>query len=254
MDFGAKGDGVADDAPAIGRAFNAADAHNGGTVLLPGGHTYLIKSPAWTMKPIRTDDWLGQTAPTVHRTGTITVSGYGATIRYAHGVGRVSWLDSGYPPDPWTTQGALVVQGMVIDNNMQESPAEVGRVLWLHGGNVENVTVQDVTMRNVTPRTTYNAQPTVQGIYMKENFDTKTPGHRAYMRGITILDSDISAQGKPIGIVCDSYGEDTEGWGESPWSWTTFASSGSRPTTTTISAPASTSAVTPPAGPRWSGT
>ena len=168
------------------------------------------------MKPIRTDDWLGQTAPTVHRTGTITVSGYGATVRYAHGVGRVSRSTAATPTRPLHTQGDLVVQGMVIDNNMQGSPAEVGRVLWLHDGNVENVTVKDVTMRNVTPRTTYNAQPTVQGIYMKENFDTKTPGHRAYMRGITILDSDISAQGKPIGIVCDSYGEETEGLGESP--------------------------------------
>ena len=105
---------------------------------------------------------------------------------------------------------------MTIDNNMQQSHAEVGRVLWLHDCNVQNVVVKDVTMKNVAPRTAYDSPHSDMGVFMKENFSTPTPGHRAFQRNITITDSSISAQGKAIFIGCDYYGEDVYGWGESP--------------------------------------
>jgi hypothetical protein len=215
MNYGAKGDGVTNDAPAIQKAFNAADAANGGTVLLPSGHTYLVAS-GWNMPAIKTNDWLGQNSPKVHRTGTITVSGYGATIKYAKNIGRVSWMQSGYPASVWTTFGDLVIEGVTIDNNFAESPGELGRILWLHDANVENVTVRGVTMKNVSSRTAYNSPDSLCGVFIKENFSTPNPGHRAFQRNITITDSNISAQEKPIFIGSDGYGEKTYGYGDSP--------------------------------------
>ncbi|MDE6291379.1 MAG: glycoside hydrolase family 28 protein, partial [Muribaculaceae bacterium] len=41
LDFGAKGDGIADDAAAIQNAIDACSGSGGGTVLFPAGHTYL---------------------------------------------------------------------------------------------------------------------------------------------------------------------------------------------------------------------
>jgi uncharacterized protein YjdB len=215
MNYGAKGDGVTDDAPAIHKAFDAADAANGGTVLLPSGHTYLIAS-GWNMPAVKTNDWLGQTKPTVHRSGMITVSGYGATIKYAKNIGRISWMQSGYSPSIWTTFGDLVIEGVTIDNNFAESPGELGRILWLHDANVENVTVRGVTMKNVSSRTAYNSPDSLCGVFIKENFSTPNPGHRAFERNITITDSTIAAQEKPIFIGSDGYGEKTYGYGNSP--------------------------------------
>jgi hypothetical protein len=71
--YGAAPNDSADDSQAIGRAFKAADEANGGIVLLPPG-TYVIASQ-WFMPPIKTNDWLGRSDPTTHRSGTITVYG-----------------------------------------------------------------------------------------------------------------------------------------------------------------------------------
>lgn len=44
LDFGARGDGVTNDAPAVQSAIDACHAHGGGTVLVPAGATYLSGS------------------------------------------------------------------------------------------------------------------------------------------------------------------------------------------------------------------
>ena len=213
--YGAVGDGVHNDAPAIQKAFDDADAANGGTVLLPSGHTYYVSS-GWDMPAIKTNDWLGQTSPDVHRTGIVTVYGYGATIKYASSIGRTGWMQSGYPPSIWTTFGDLVIEGMTIDNNYAESPGELGRILWIHDANAENITVRGVTMEHVSARTAYNSPDSLCGVFIKENFSTPTPGHRAFERNITITDSTIAAQEKPIFIGSDGYGEATYGYGDAP--------------------------------------
>ena len=50
LDFGAKGDGVTDDAAAIQRAIDKCSSEGGGRVLLPRQHTYLCGSP-WPTRP-----------------------------------------------------------------------------------------------------------------------------------------------------------------------------------------------------------
>ena len=43
LDFGATGDSVTEDTAAVGRALSSQCARAGGTVLLPGGHTFLLR-------------------------------------------------------------------------------------------------------------------------------------------------------------------------------------------------------------------
>jgi|GEM_PF-2681413 len=223
LDYGAKGDGVTDDSTAIKNAFMAAHNANGGTVVFEAGKIYLVTT-GWSMPPIRTNDWLGQTSPTVVRSGVITMKGNGAVIKYPNNTSRFSWLQSEYMTSPWVTFGNLVIDGFTFDNNFRSPTGDLGSVLWLHGNgsvvggaNYDNVTIKNVVMKNVPYRTAWDTRQTASGIYIISSFNNPNPGHDGYARNITITDSDISAQGKPIAIVCDNYGQSTYGYGRSPY-------------------------------------
>jgi hypothetical protein len=207
--YGALGDGIHDDAAAIQAAFDAADAANGGTVLFANGKTYLIASTAITMSPIRKHDWLGQTDPTALRSGTITLSGYGATVKFAGGSERSSFLFTGYRPVgdaswPTMTFGNVVVEGLTFDDNGREPSGACGSIFWARDAcNVSNMTFKDLTQYGSARRVNMADRSTVCGIYMSVG-PQSSQAHWNYCRDITVEGCHIKAQAKSFAAVDDS--------------------------------------------------
>jgi hypothetical protein len=209
LDYGGHGDGVTDDSLHIRDAFQAAHDANGGTVFFPAGRTYYVAT-SWSMPTIRTNDWVGA-SPTVQRSGTITVSGYGATIKYANATTRFCWLQSlntTVGASQWSTQGNLVIEGFTIDNNYRQPSADCGTVFWMNAYyNVDNVTIRDVTMLDrVTHRTVYNQSASCCGIFIKTNWTNRTQAHTTYLTNITVDGCTVYGQTKPLAILTDSSG------------------------------------------------
>jgi hypothetical protein len=207
LNYGAKGDGVADDSLAFQKAFNAAHAANGGTVLFPSGKTYRVATD-WGMPSIKTNDYFTRNAdgsqvwstPNVQRTGTIVVSGYGATIK--HVATRVGFLHTPWTSPYWSTYGKITIEGFVFDNANTRPGAMTGRIFWFGGaGNVEDLTIKNVKLINVPPRssTEYGG---VNGIFLRADWTVadRSQPKWGFQRNITIQDADIQAQVKPIQI------------------------------------------------------
>ena len=206
--YNAKGDGVTDDSLAIKAAYLAAQKSNGGTVLLPANHIFLVNTP-WEIPTNYTNDWVGAnpTGTDVQRTGTITMYGYGATIKYYHNTDgtldkRFSWLQAPNPGVTWGTYGNLVIEGMNFDNNYRQPSADCGTIFWGQGqANYTNITVRDVKMYNINERTQSQQSSSVQGFYIATSLPSRDQPHVGYTTNITIEDSHIEAQAKPIGIL-----------------------------------------------------
>jgi hypothetical protein len=213
MNYGAKGDGVTNDAPSIQKAFYAADAANGGTVVFPSGKTFLVNTN-WAMPAIKTNDYFTRNAngdkvwstPTVHRTGTIVMSGYGATIKFT-GKNRVGFLHTDWPSNYWATYGDVSIEGLTFDNNYTNPNGKTGgmtgRIFWTSGaGNTENVLVKDVKMINVSDRVSseYGA---VNGVLISPGWDTSyfSQPKWGYINNISVLDSNIQAMTKSVDIT-----------------------------------------------------
>ena len=207
--YNAKGDGVTDDSAAIEKAYKAADAANGGTVLFPSGYTFLINTN-WAMPAIKTNDYFTLNAngdqswstPTVHRSGMITMSGYGATVKFT-GTGRVGFLYNDVSSDYWDTYGDITIEGLTFDNNNTNPAGMTGRIFWIGGaGNVENVTITDVKLVHVTDRVS-TEYPGVNGISIRPGWDSSyyTQPKWGYMDNITVTNSDIDAMAKSIDVT-----------------------------------------------------
>ena len=213
IDYGAVGDGTTDDSAAIEDAFLAAHANSASgahsKVLFPPG-TYLVAyAGRWNMPTIRTNDWVGAT-PTVQRSGIVTLSGYGATIKYENGTGRFCWLqawNAAYGDTQYKTHGNLVIEGFTIDNNYRQPAGDAGTVFWIPAYyNTDNVTVKDVTMTHVTARTVYNQSASVMGVYIQSNFTSRSQAHTSYITDITVDGCTILGQAKPLAINVDGSG------------------------------------------------
>jgi hypothetical protein len=212
---GAHRDGVTDDSDHIEAAFLAAHTAAAGgtnvTVSFPAGTYAVAYAGRWSMPTIRTNDWVGQASPTYQRRGVVTLSGAGATIKYANETGRFCWLQAPnqtYVDSQWDTYGNLVIDGFTIDTNNRQPAQECGAVFWMQSSaNMDNVTIRNVTMLDHVPaRTTMNPSNTSQGIYIKGNFDSRGQAHASYITRITVEDCVIYGQSKPLGILTDATG------------------------------------------------
>jgi len=207
-----------DNGPYIKAAYDAAFTHsrNGAhsTVFFPPGTYNLTAAGRWNLRPIRTNDWYGQTSPTVACAGTVRFSGYGATIRYANASDRYSWLQfGGYDSATqiYTTFGNLEVEGFTIDPNWRQTAGQVGNVIYLAGqANLTNITIRDVTVpAHMVYRTTPTTSTTQKGIFLVGKQYSREQEHYGYCTGINVTGCNIYAQGKGICVISEGMGIDT---------------------------------------------
>jgi hypothetical protein len=162
------------------------------------------------MPTIRTSDWVGA-SPSVQRSGTITMMGAGATIKYANGTSHFCWLQTpnvAVAASQWKTYGNLIIDGFTIDNNYRQPSGDCGYVIWLSGGaNMDNVTINNVTTPDhVNHRTTMKPSASCCGILIKSNWLSRTQAHTTYLTNITVDNCIIYGQSKPLAILTDGRG------------------------------------------------
>ena len=216
MDYGAHRDGVTDDGPHIKAAYDAAFANSVGgahsTVLFPPGTYYITKASSWNLGRIRSNDWVGQGSPTVHRAGVIRFSGYGATIKYANETGRFSFLMAGATYQ-YETHGNLEIEGFTFDNNWRYTAGECAQIIWIQGtANVDNITIRDCTTTpNMTSRVASwtNTMGVIRGIFLCCGQVSRDQLYYGYTTNITIENCTIYAQGKGISVHAANPGTDT---------------------------------------------
>jgi hypothetical protein len=208
--------GVTPAQTAIQAAFTAAhnNSRNGAhsTVHFPPG-TYLV-SGRWDLPTIRTNDWVGATSPTLQRSGVVTLSGYGATIKYANVAvdPPFCWLQTPWVSGPllqYQTYGNMVIEGFTIDNNWRQPSTQASCVF--HAGgcmNVDNVTIRDITMtNNITARTAAIQPRQLGGIGIVGSPVNRSQAHWGYCTNITIDNCTIYHQAGGIGIYANDDNE-----------------------------------------------
>jgi hypothetical protein len=125
--FGAKGDGVADDQPAVQAALDAARAAGGGVVLFPAGRTYRIATPRLTVRR------------------NTTIWAYGATIVKATPtfafLRNFDQTADSFPA--YTGNSDITVLGGTWRGNAQDATGTSGN--FFSFAHCENITVRDCT-------------------------------------------------------------------------------------------------------------
>lgn len=133
LDYGAVGDGLTDDAPAIQAALNAADAVGGAHVLIPGGRTYAIRTFLCVFD-------------------NTTVSAYGAKIISLGGTGLIRNFLAGEHAPEYFGHSHITILGGVWDENAFNGVdgTTTGIPTAFNFVHCRDITVRDVTIRNVS--------------------------------------------------------------------------------------------------------
>jgi polygalacturonase len=145
-DFGAVGNGVADDTTAIQAAINAAIAAGGGTVFVPGGSTYIVKNLTLGSNII------------FHNEGTLKLAngaGTGnASTTIFNWAGTTPTYDSDGVPSGWGGSNIIIRGGGTFDGNSANAEerfdGDGGAVLWFghlfHLGGIDGLRIENVTL------------------------------------------------------------------------------------------------------------
>lgn len=128
-DFGAKGDGIEDDAPHIQAALDFVNIIGGGEVLVPNG-TYVIKN---------TLSIFSKTKLTLEKNATILRGASNVHPMLMNGVRNV---DSGYG---YNGYGDIEISGGVWDGNSDNFPNQFPHMAFAHG---RNITIRDTKIIN----------------------------------------------------------------------------------------------------------
>lgn len=130
FDFGAVGDGTANDQAALQGALDAAYAAGGGEVIVPAGHVYMIASQV------------------IIRSNTILTM-YGAELIKPAGA-SFPWFrnfQAGVDNFPeYSGNGNIIVRGGTLNGQAHTAPNPAGNCLCFE--HAENIEVRDVTFRN----------------------------------------------------------------------------------------------------------
>lgn len=126
-DYGAKGDGTTDDAPAIQAALNAALAADGGWVWVPPG-TYKVAT-----LPLR-----------IYHNTRLTVDPQATIARYA-ATTMVLNGDAGQTLGVYTGHGSITIEGGVWD---MRGATETNYDVCFSIGHCENITIRDLTVKD----------------------------------------------------------------------------------------------------------
>lgn len=131
-DYGAVGDGAADDTAAIQAALDAASGQGGGTVFFPGGATYAISNY-------------------LEIVSNTTVLAHGATIRTIANHGLVRFYRAGETYSGYDGHSHILIEGGTWDVNAYDGTVGVtqGMLVGFTFGHNDDVTLRDVTVTNV---------------------------------------------------------------------------------------------------------
>lgn len=131
IDFGAKGDGTTDDAPAINKAIAAASADGGHEIYFPGSATYLASTRIYISASMSNVTLVGDGEASVIKRGANITAGQGVIDCYGSNIG---FRDLKIDGNVTTSVGLLYGSPGDFNNDPQNAALSTNTSFWIHGG------------------------------------------------------------------------------------------------------------------------